>query len=336
VHLTTAVTLSIRWSYTQWVEMLHLRYFVAVAEELNFTRAAARLHLSASPLSRRIKDLEGDLGRELFVRSHHKVELTAAGEALLPVARGIIERFDAVPALVRDAAGPRSHTVVLGIAPEVSPALRTTVLRALAAAHPDVAVRLQPAPGGELVRGLQAGKLDFALVNEPVPAGGIGSVRLECRPVGVVVARGAGFDGRTSVRPEELAHLPYAGLGNEAALPPVADVLNRAGVARCAVAEGNDVGGLAHVVATGQAFTIIGCGDSVAGKAFAGEPVTVLAVDGISAGITTVAAWRQDRLQAGGILVDLVATLRALAARPTRVGVTPIHHGGGHRTGELG
>ncbi|WP_235189528.1 LysR family transcriptional regulator [Williamsia sp. D3] len=64
--------------------MLHLRYFVAVAEEGTFARAAQRLHMAASPLSQRIKYLENSLGTALFVRAHHHVDLTAAGHALLP------------------------------------------------------------------------------------------------------------------------------------------------------------------------------------------------------------------------------------------------------------
>jgi DNA-binding transcriptional LysR family regulator len=72
--------------------MLHLRYFVAVAEELNFSQAARRLHMAASPLSQRIKDLERELGHELFERTTHRVDLTPAGAALLPMARDILER----------------------------------------------------------------------------------------------------------------------------------------------------------------------------------------------------------------------------------------------------
>jgi DNA-binding transcriptional LysR family regulator len=83
--------------------MLHLRYFVAVAEELNFTRAAERLHMATSPLSQRIRDLERELGAPLFLRNSRKVELTAAGERFLPAARDTIERF------VVGGRGLRSH-----------------------------------------------------------------------------------------------------------------------------------------------------------------------------------------------------------------------------------
>jgi DNA-binding transcriptional LysR family regulator len=81
--------------------MLHLRYFVAVAEELNFTRAAERLHVATSPLSQRIRGLERELDTALFRRTSRGVELTEAGERLLPAARETIGRLDALPSLVR-------------------------------------------------------------------------------------------------------------------------------------------------------------------------------------------------------------------------------------------
>ncbi|MFD0508420.1 LysR family transcriptional regulator [Streptomyces chiangmaiensis] len=74
-----------------YLEMFHLRYFVAVAEELNFSAAARRLHMAASPLSQRIRDLEKELGHRLFERDSHSVTLTPAGEALLPLARDVLE-----------------------------------------------------------------------------------------------------------------------------------------------------------------------------------------------------------------------------------------------------
>lgn len=74
----------VRCPIVKGVDLPHLRYFVAVAEERSFTRAAARLHMAGSPLSQRIKDLERELGTPLFIRAHHRIDLTDAGEALLP------------------------------------------------------------------------------------------------------------------------------------------------------------------------------------------------------------------------------------------------------------
>ena len=83
------------------IELRQLRYFVAVAEELHFGRAAERLHMSQSPLSRAVRDLERQLGLVLFVRTTRRVELTPAGDALLGGARRALAELDAAVADAR-------------------------------------------------------------------------------------------------------------------------------------------------------------------------------------------------------------------------------------------
>ena len=301
------------------MEILHLRYFVAVAEERNFTRAAARLQMAASPLSQRIKDLEREIGAPLFVRGHHRIDLTAAGEALLPLATGIVDQFDAVPRQVRDAIGTASRSAVVGIAPDVSGEVRDTLLERLGAEHPDVVVRLWPASTEPLLQALVAGRLDLALVHGPVTARGVRSVRMETRPVGVALAEGLGFDDRTSVRLEELAHLPFASIGHDAApgiYQRLDDTLDRLGVHKRISLVGDNFAGLAHLVATGQAFTMVSLGSGSTAKVFAGEPVRILPIDGTKATITTVAAWREDRAGNDRTVADLATTAQTLTASP--------------------
>ena len=87
------------------MELRHLKYFVAVAEEQNVTRAAARLHVSQPPLSRQIRDLEEELGVKLFERGPKAIRLTAPGQVFLKEARSVLQRADQAIQTVKATAG---------------------------------------------------------------------------------------------------------------------------------------------------------------------------------------------------------------------------------------
>jgi DNA-binding transcriptional LysR family regulator len=112
------------------VELRHLRYFVAVADELNFRRAAARLRISQPPLSQQIRRLEDELGVPLFRRTRRLVELTAGGRALLERARPLLEEVERLPALVARAARGETGVLTLGFVASSSYALLPAILRA--------------------------------------------------------------------------------------------------------------------------------------------------------------------------------------------------------------
>jgi DNA-binding transcriptional LysR family regulator len=297
------------------MEVFHLRYFVAVAQELSFTRAAALLHLATSPLSRRVQDLERELGCRLFVRAHHSISLTPEGERLLPLATELIRQFDRVPEVVREGAAVVGRRARIGIAPDVPPRLRDSLLAALARRHPDVSPRLVPASTEPLRRKVTAGEIDIALVHGPVADRGVRVQRLGSQPVGVAVARGTGFDHRGSVRLPEFAHLPYVSVDPGLA-PEVyrrADqALTRAGVYERIVIDGDSLAGLAHLVATGQAFTLVGMEVGATHKAFAGEPVLILPIADVELRVSTEVIWEGRREVAGDVVADLVAVVASL------------------------
>jgi DNA-binding transcriptional LysR family regulator len=132
------------------VELRQLRYFVAVAEELHFGRAAERLQMSQSPLSRAIRELERELGLVLFIRTTRRVELTPAGCALLERARRTLAEVDLAVADARRAARAERGVVEIGYGP-FSRSLLTRVVEAVAHERPDLRFRLEEGVAQELV-----------------------------------------------------------------------------------------------------------------------------------------------------------------------------------------
>ncbi|WP_431683607.1 LysR substrate-binding domain-containing protein [Kitasatospora sp. KL5] len=153
------------------MDLRALRCFVAVAEEGHFGRAAARLHLAQPPLSRRIRDLEADLGCRLFDRVPTGARLTPAGEVLLTEARDLLERAERARQRVRGAEAGR--ILVLGTAAGAGPQVGPTALAALRRTRPEVRVRLREAPITDPTAGLREGRVDLALTRLPFDTDGL-------------------------------------------------------------------------------------------------------------------------------------------------------------------
>ena len=168
------------------MELRLLRYFVAVAEELHFGRAAARLHMSQPPLSRAIKQLEADIGGTLlFHRSATGVALTPAGLALLDEARALLDQADRIRVRVAAAAGAATITVgILGdSADPAGPRLAAEYRRQ----HPGVEVSIRGTDLTDPTCGLRTGLVDVALTRGPFDETGLVVRKLRADPVGVIV-----------------------------------------------------------------------------------------------------------------------------------------------------
>ena len=190
------------------VDLRRLRYFVAVAEELHFGRAAARLHISAPPLSQRIRELERELGLPLFERTSRTVALTAAGERLLVDARDVLramDRFDAAAAeLVSEPA-----TCTVGYCHGSEDGTMRTI-RAFRAEHPDAVVRPDGLTSLLILDGLRAGRLAVGILRGPVAEPGrVASVPLARVPVDhVAVPSDHRLAGREVVEAHDLDDEP--------------------------------------------------------------------------------------------------------------------------------
>ncbi len=145
-------------------DLRHLRYFVTLAEEQNFARAAERLHMTQPPLSQQIMQLEDLLGVGLFVRGKRPLRLTAAGEALLPEARRLLRDADAFQANAGQMARGSSGALTLGFVMGALPDLLPTLLEAYRAQHPNVHVHLREMVSPQQCQALIDGHIDVGVM----------------------------------------------------------------------------------------------------------------------------------------------------------------------------
>jgi DNA-binding transcriptional LysR family regulator len=153
------------------MELRHLRYFVAVAEEEHVGRAARRLSISQPPLSRQIHDLEREIGVGLFTRSGRGIRLTEAGRALLEGARATLRRADRAAEDARRAASGAARSISIGfVESTIYGGFPVEVLRRFRRERDDVAVELVPMTSTAQWRALQSGEIGFGFVYHAPPA----------------------------------------------------------------------------------------------------------------------------------------------------------------------
>jgi DNA-binding transcriptional LysR family regulator len=148
------------------MELRQIRYFVAVAEELHFGRAARRVRVSQPPLSRQIADLERELGVKLLTRSSHRVELTAAGVAFLNDSREILAAIERAKATARTVNTEPSGPLRIGFVKAIGWPLKSTIIRDVIGRYPRIAPTLEPGSTAEQLRALRSRQLDVAVIWE--------------------------------------------------------------------------------------------------------------------------------------------------------------------------
>jgi DNA-binding transcriptional LysR family regulator len=169
------------------VELRHFRALVAVAEELNFTRAAERLHLAQQALSSQIRQLEERIGVSLLTRTTRKVELTPAGEVLVEHARAVLAATERGVAAARAAAGA-AQALTLGLVVPVDRKVFRPALDLFAERHPEVEVRALFGEVLDPTGGLRAGQADAALVVGAFDRTGLDMIPLWSDPRGLAMS----------------------------------------------------------------------------------------------------------------------------------------------------
>ena len=260
------------------MELRHLTVFVAVAEEASFTRAADRLHLVQSAVSASVRGLERELGAALFDRTTRRVELTDAGDALLPEARQVLAAVNAAREAVDQVSGGLRGTLRLGTMQ--GQAMRAvSVPRLLArfrAEHPGVEVHVSHVGGSVLMADqVRAGRLDLAFVSLPERRpSGLTLTRISREQMQIACPKGHPLATRAEVDLEALAGEPFIefpeGWGTRMATDRA---FAAAGVRRTIVYEVNDVASVIEFIANGLAVALIAPSLLIAGDEVALVPV---------------------------------------------------------------
>ena len=189
-------------------ELRQLRYFVAVAERLSFSRAALDLHLSQPALSEAVRKLETEIGADLLTRTSRQVALTPAGAALLPEARDVLARADAALESARRAARGQAGLLRVGFVTAGAGRLSTLARARFAARHPDVKVEPRSFEWGGEVAGLRDGECDVAFVWLPADTAGLHTEIVAVEPRYAGFAVGHPLAERDELSIEDLADEP--------------------------------------------------------------------------------------------------------------------------------
>jgi DNA-binding transcriptional LysR family regulator len=146
------------------MELRHLRYFVTAAQELNISRAAARLRVSQPPLSRQIRDLEEEIGTALFDRSSKRLQLTAAGELFLQEARRILSQVERARRITKATGSGQAGLITIGFPGSLGGVFLPEIVRAFRHRHPTVDVDLVDMVPIRQLEALRNGQIDLAFV----------------------------------------------------------------------------------------------------------------------------------------------------------------------------
>ena len=200
------------------MELRHLRYFVAVAEAENVSRASLKLHVSQPPLSRQIRDLEDELGFPLLKRTAKSVGLTEAGRTFLNEARAVLQRVDEGVKKARAIATAGETDLHIGYSPTPTAEILPKTLRGFRKAMPKVHVRLHDRSNKTVLDGVRDGRLQIGLITRSPKAGALRDVQYEelfRQRVCVAVAPQHPFARRPAIPLTEVAAEPLIGLTRE-------------------------------------------------------------------------------------------------------------------------
>ena len=285
------------------MDIRQLRYFVALAEELHFRRAAARLHIAQPALSQQIRSLERELGLQLLERTNRRVSLTDAGARLLTEATAVIARFEeAVVNMQRVRAGELG-TLRVGVFPGPLRQLLPAILAELRRRNPDVDVATRYLPTLDQLTAVLEGRLDLALLPSLSPSRSPAPLVekvIDRQPLGVAVPAAHALAKKRRLEPRDLEGLPLvwmARASETSVYDTVLATLTAAGVRPRSLLESSTPESSLSIVAAGLGVSVKTDGEVAQARA-AGEQVVWKRLMGFELELVTVAVWHPHRVTA--------------------------------------
>lgn len=291
------------------IELRQLRYFVAVAEELHFGRAAIRLGIAQPPLSQQIQRLERHLDARLLDRTSRRVQLTPAGQALLAGARRVLSGAEEALEAARRAGRGESGNLRVAFAATVMFLALPRIIRAFRDRYPEVHLDLREMPTGPQLAALHAGDIEIGFVREPQPDPELEIVTVMREPLRIAVHRGHPLAASPTLAVRDLAHEPFVLFPADLAPGLHAQVLGlcrAAGFTPNVVEESRELYTSVSLVEAGLGVSILPA--SVEKLGWTG--VRYRPIPSASAETRIAAAWRRDRR--GPVVETFMGVVREL------------------------
>jgi DNA-binding transcriptional LysR family regulator len=242
------------------MELRDLRYFVAVAQHRNFSRAAEQLHVSQPALSEQIRKLEDELGAPLFERTSRGAMLTDAGAALLPQARSVLAQADVAAETVRMVAHGVAGTLTIGLIDSAALGILPPLVRRFTARYPNVKLRLRELGTRRQLEAVEAGDIDVGIVGGPVWHDGIAGQRIATESLLVALPAEHRLAAQKAVRLADLrddGFITYPADRGAGLLEETLRLCHDAGFDPKIVQEANEMTTICGIVAAGLGVAIV-------------------------------------------------------------------------------
>jgi LysR family hydrogen peroxide-inducible transcriptional activator len=238
------------------MELYQLGYFIEIARQRSFTRAAERLHMAQPALSQQMKNLETELGTALFIRGRKETQLTAAGKAFLPRAEALIAQAEAAKAIVSDVAQLRGGKLIVAAIPSVSACLLPEVIRSFARHHSKVELQLIEDSSERVAESVESGRADIGFLQLPASKAAFETRTIITEPFVLLVAKTHAMAKQKEVPLKQLAaesFIFYKGRARDTAL----EACRKAGFEPRIACESGELETVRALVAAGLGLAVV-------------------------------------------------------------------------------